>query len=139
VNALALASERGLEVRTITVDDSNVHSGIVSLRGGGHSITGTLSALDGGFRVIGLDGHRLEIRPGRNMLVVRNDDTPGMVGVVGAALGDAGVNISNMHIGETDEGVAALMVVATAVPVPQSVQDALRNHPHIQAVRAIGL
>lgn len=139
VNALSLASERGLEVRTITVDDSDTRTGIVALRGGGHSITGTLSPLDGGFRVIGLDGHSLEIRPGRNMLVVRNDDTPGMVGVVGAALGDAGVNISNMHIGETDEGVAALMVVATAVPVPPAVQDALRQHPHIQAVRAIGL
>ncbi len=139
VNALTLAGERGLEVRTITVDDAKARAGIIALRGGGHSLTGTISALDGGFRIIGLDGHSLEIRPGRNMLVVRNDDTPGMVGVVGSALGDANVNISNMHIGETAEGVAALMVVATADPVPPAVQDALCCNPHIQSVRAIDL
>jgi len=139
VNALTLAAERGLEVRTVTVDDSNVGVGIVALRGDGHSITGTISALDGEFRVISLDGHSLEIRPGRHMLVVRNDDTPGMVGVVGSALGDAGINISNMHIGETSEGVAALMVVATGSSVPSTVQDALRADPHIKSVRAINL
>ena len=139
VNALTLAAERGLEVRTVTVDDSNVGVGIVALRGDGHSITGTISALDGEFRVISLDGHSLEIRPGRHMLVVRNDDTPGMVGVVGSALGDAGINISNMHIGETSEGVAALMVVATGSSVPSTVQDALRAEPHINSVRAINL
>jgi len=139
VNALTLATERGLEVRTVTVDDSNAGVGIVSLRSSGHSITGTISPLDGDFRVISLDGHSLEIRPGHHMLVVRNDDTPGMVGVVGSALGDAGINISNMHIGETSEGVAALMVVATGSSVPASVQDGLRANPHIKSVRAINL
>ncbi len=139
VNALTLAEERGLEVRTVTVDDPSARSGIVSLRGGGHSITGTISALDGDFRVINLDGHSLEIRPGQHMLVVRNDDTPGMVGVVGSALGDAEVNISNMHIGETSDGVAALMVVATGSAVPDSVQDALLSNPHVKSVGAINL
>jgi len=139
VNAMRLATERGLKVRTVTVDDAEARAGVVTLRGGGHRLTGTISAIDGGFRVIRLDGHSLEIRPGRNMLVVRNDDMPGVVGVVGAALGNAGVNISNMHIGETTEGIAALMVVATADPVPASVQDDLRSHAHITSVRAIDL
>jgi len=139
VNAMRLAAERGLEVRTVTVEDAEASPSIVTLRGGGHLVAGTISAIDGGFRVIRLDGHSLEIRPGRNMLVVRNDDTPGMVGLVGSALGEAGVNISNMHIGETADGIAALMVVATDAPVPAPVQEALRAHPHISSVRAIDL
>ncbi len=48
------------------------------------------------------------------MVVLRNLDMPGMVGVVGAMLGDAGINIANMHIGEigqAGDGEEALMVV----------------------------
>ncbi len=71
------------------------------------------------------------------MLVLRNRDTPGMVGVVGNSLGDAGINISNMHIGERGDGLDALMVVGTADPVPPAVQEVLRAHEHVSDVRAI--
>jgi D-3-phosphoglycerate dehydrogenase len=73
------------------------------------------------------------------MLIIRNQDEPGMVGVVGATLGDAGINISNMHIGESGDGLEALMVVCTGAPVPPSVQDALRSNVHVRFVRAITL
>ena len=33
------------------------------------------------------------------MLVVRNNDTPGMIGRVGTILGDGGVNIDEMDLG----------------------------------------
>ena len=33
------------------------------------------------------------------MVVVRNDDRPGMIGVVGTILGDADVSISSMAVG----------------------------------------
>ena len=33
------------------------------------------------------------------MLVVRNDDRPGVIGIVGTALGEAGVSISSMAVG----------------------------------------
>ncbi len=95
--------------------------------------------IHGGSRIIEVDGHALDIRPSPHMLFVRNDDTPGMVGVVGAALGDAGVNISNMHIGQTSEGVAALMVVATSETVPLAVQDTLRSNSNVLSVRTIDL
>jgi len=89
--------------------------------------------------LIEVDGHRLEIRMSENMLFVRNEDVPGMVGHVGAALGDAGINISNMHIGEDDDGVAAVMVVCTDGPVPQAVQDSLRALNGVRSVRTVRL
>ncbi|MDX1450902.1 MAG: ACT domain-containing protein, partial [Acidimicrobiia bacterium] len=43
-------------------------------------------------------------------LIVRNDDVPGVIGRVATYLGDAGVNISNMVVGESQvTGEAALM------------------------------
>ncbi len=139
VNAAEVAQQRGVEIRTITVPSARDHVNVVTLRGGDHTIGGTISVLDGAPRVIELDNHRLEVRPSRDLLVIRNRDTPGMVGVVGAMLGDAGINIKNMHIGESADGVAALMVVATDDVVPESVEIALRANPKIGFVRAIHL
>ena len=39
------------------------------------------------------------------MLVVRNDDRPGVIGIVGTALGAAGVSISSMAVGPSPEAV----------------------------------
>ncbi len=139
VNAAELAQQRGVEIRTITVPSARDHVNVVTLRAGEHSVGGTISGLDGTPRVIELDHHRLEVRPSRDLLVIRNSDTPGMVGLVGATLGNAGINIQNMHIGESADGVAALMVVATDVVVPESIEAELRANPKINFVRAIHL
>jgi D-3-phosphoglycerate dehydrogenase / 2-oxoglutarate reductase len=136
VNALDLAAERGIEVRTITAPAQD-HINIIRISGGGHSVAGRLSGLDESHRISELDAHALDIHPSVNMVIIRNLDMPGMVGAVGAMLGDAGINISNMHIGESGDGVEALMVVATSGPVSPAVQDALRAHEHVRFVRAI--
>ena len=138
VNALDLADERGLEIRTITAPAQD-HVNVIRVSGGGHSIAGRLSGLDESHRISELDDHALDIKPSDHMVLVRNQDEPGMVGVVGATLGDAGVNISNMHIGESGDGVEALMVVCTSEAVSPAVQDALRSHDHVHFVRAITL
>jgi D-3-phosphoglycerate dehydrogenase len=73
------------------------------------------------------------------MVVVRNDDRPGMIGRVGTIVGDAGVNIADMDVGQSAEGASALMVLATAEAVPESVQDALRAVEGIHSVAALDL
>ena len=54
-------------------------------------------------------------------------------------LGEAGVNIADMDVGQTLEGDAALMVLATSTPVPPEVQEQLRSADGINAVHAISL
>ena len=58
-------------------------------------------------RIVMLDDHAIEVTPARYMLVVRNDDRPGLIGHVGVVLGDAGVNISDMRVGRSPSGEAA--------------------------------
>jgi hypothetical protein len=52
-------------------------------------------------------------------------------------LGEAGINIDDMHLGRSDEGRAALMVLATHVPVPDDVQGAIRSLPGVVSVAAL--
>lgn len=136
VNAPQLAADRGIEVRDTTSTSSRDYVNLITLRGPKHAIAGTLSGLKGEARVVMVDDHTLDVPPARNMLVVRNDDRPGVIGRVGTLLGDAGVNISNMAVGRSPSGEGALMVVSTSEPVAEPV---VRELSGLDGVSDVGM
>jgi L-serine deaminase len=73
------------------------------------------------------------------MLVVHNADTPGMIGRVTTALGDDGVNISDMGVGRSPSGEAALMMLATDSPVSPDTIARIIAVPGVESARAIDL
>ncbi|HZU81024.1 MAG TPA: phosphoglycerate dehydrogenase [Acidimicrobiales bacterium] len=118
VNAPQLAEERGLVVREASTAATRDYVNLITLRSSEHSIAGTLSGPRSEPRIVVVDDHVVEVPPAAHMLVVRNDDRPGMIGVVGTALGEAGVSISSMAVGPSEAGNTALMVLSTDGPVP---------------------
>ena len=137
VNAPKMAEERGLTVVESTTTTSKDFVNLITIRGGGHAIAGTLVGLGGDNRLVMVDDHRVDVPPATNMLIVRNDDRPGMIGRVGTIVGEAGVNIADMGVGQAPSGASAMMVLATAEPVPSSVCDALRAVDGIVSVDAV--
>ncbi|MGV3759405.1 MAG: phosphoglycerate dehydrogenase [Actinomycetota bacterium] len=126
VNAPRLAEERGVEVRESSSATSHEYINLITLKGGDHSIGGTLVGLRGEPRIVMVDDHSVDVPPAEHMLVVRNDDVPGMISKVTGVLGDAGVNIDDMHLGRSPEGTAALMVLATDRTVTDDVLATIR-------------
>ena len=126
VNAPQLAEARGLEVKESRTATANDYLNLITLRGDGHSLAGSLFGLRDEARLVMVDDHTVDIPPARHMVVVRNDDRPGMIGLVGSTLGRAGINISDMDVGRSPSGLAALMVLSTDNPLPTSVVDELR-------------
>jgi D-3-phosphoglycerate dehydrogenase len=137
VNAPRLAEERGVEVRESSTATSHEYVNLLTIRGGDHAIGGTLVGLRGEPRLVMLDDHSVDVPPADHMVVVRNDDVPGMIAKVTGVVGDAGVNIDDMHLGRSEEGRAALMVLATDRPVPDDVQSAIRSVPGVVSVAAL--
>jgi D-3-phosphoglycerate dehydrogenase len=88
---------------------------------------------------VGIDDHIVDLPPSSHMLVVRNDDVPGMIGMVGTVLGEAGVNIDDMDVGRSPSGEAAMMAISTSRVVPTEVVEALRGRPSVRDARAIDL
>ena len=121
VNAPKLAEEHGITVTETSSTTSQAYINLVTVRGAGHSIAGTLVGVNGEARLVELDDHRVDVPPAAHMLVVRNDDRPGMIGKVGTIVGEASVNIADMGVGQAPSGASAMMVLATAQPVPESV------------------
>jgi D-3-phosphoglycerate dehydrogenase / 2-oxoglutarate reductase len=143
VNAPQLAEERGVVVREIKTSSSLDYVNLISLRGrlGDRMVhvAGTLAGKSEQPRIVGIDDHSVDVPPSRNMLVVRNDDRPGMIGVVGTTLGRVGVNIADMTLGRGPTGEHALMVLATDSPVPAEVVEDLRSQAGILDAKAIEL
>ncbi|MEO7555732.1 MAG: NAD(P)-dependent oxidoreductase, partial [Acidimicrobiales bacterium] len=137
VNAPQIAAERGVEVQSTTTSATQEYVNLITVRGGDHAIAGTLVGLRGEARIVMLDGNSVDLPPARYMLVVRNDDVPGMIATVARAVADAGINVDDMHLGRSPEGRAALQVLATTAPVPDEVVATIRAADGIVSVTAL--
>lgn len=137
VNAPKMAAERGIDVTESTTTTAHNFVNLITVRGGEHSIAGTLVGLGGEARLVMVDDHRVDVPPANHMLVVRNDDRPGMIGRVGTIVGDAGLNIADMDVGQAPSGASAMMVLSTTDAVPAAVCEQLRAVEGIVSVDAI--
>ena len=129
VNAGALAKARGITVVERKTPDAGAYAAQLTLSGeaGGGTpalVAGTVAG--GEPRITRLGDYRLDMEPAPVMLITRHTDKPGMVGRIGAMLGEADVNISAMHLGRTRPREDAVMVLALDDDVPPAVEAAIR-------------
>ncbi len=141
VNAPQMAAEHGLTWGEVSTVESPEYVNLITVRSGDHAVSGTLMTIGTRLetRIVTVDGHSVEIPPAATMLVVRNDDRPGMIGHVGLALGEAHVSISSMAVGPDPTTKTALMVISTITPTPESVIERLRATDGIQDIHLITL
>jgi D-3-phosphoglycerate dehydrogenase len=137
VNAPQLAAERGLSVREATTITTHDFVNLITLRSGAHAVAGTLTGAREEPRIVMVDDHVVEVPPAPFMVVVRNDDRPGMIGLVGTVLGSAGISISSMGVGPSLSGGTALMVLSTDRPVPPEVLARMWEAPGILDVHGV--
>lgn len=121
VNAPQMAAAMGIEISETKSTTPKDYVNLITVQRGEHAIAGTLSGLRPVPKIVAIDDFTVDIRPAPHMLVVRNDDVPGMIGAIGGAVGGAGVNIADMVVGQDAEGRSSLMVFATDQQVPDEV------------------
>ncbi len=139
VNAPQLAKDAGCEVRenNSPVSTNADYVNLVTMKCDGHNIAATLVGPRREARLVLVDDHTTDVPPANNMLVVRNDDRPGVIGVVGTLLGNATVNIADMDVGKALKAGTAVMVIVPTAPVAPEVVTALRAAPGILDVAVL--
>ena len=141
VNAGALAKARGMTVVERKTPDAGAYASQLTISSEGRSgpvkVSGTVAG--GEPRITGLGEYRLDMEPADVMLITRHTDKPGMVGRIGAMLGEADVNISAMHLARTRPREDALMILALDDDVPPAVEDAIRAQDAVLELWAIRL
>lgn len=164
VNASAAAAERGLIVEETTRRRERGFPNTVEVavadggRGGEHggsggsehgvrdthdrelSVEGTVVS-DGSPRILSLDGIGLEAPLEGTLLLTRNRDVPGVIGQIGTALGNLGVNIATFALGRRSpvHGAEAVAMVRLDGAVSESVAEKIREIPSITEARLIRL
>ncbi len=141
VNAGALAKARGMMVVERKTPDAGAYASQLTVSSDGRSgpvkVSGTVAG--GEPRITGLGEYRLDMEPADVMLITRHTDKPGMVGRIGAMLGEADVNISAMHLARTRPREDALMILALDDDVPPAVENAIRAQDAVLELWAIRL
>jgi D-3-phosphoglycerate dehydrogenase len=94
---------------------------------------------EGNLRLVSIDGIPAETQLGRNLLFIRNEDRPGVIGQLGTVLGQAGINIGSFVLGRSDSHSYAVGVVNSDEAIPSDVLKKIRDIPAIQFAEVVAL
>ncbi len=143
VNAPVLAEQRGVEVALTTNRESGDHRSLVRVRltltnGTKVEVAGTSTGPRNIGKLVELDGYDVDVAISDHLAVLRYHDKPGVVGVVGRVLGEAGVNIANMQVARNDSG-HALIVLTLDQPALSATLETIVKEIDAHSGRAVSL
>ena len=144
VNARAVARERGIEIVESRSTRARDFTSLVSVKL--HTSSGERWAEGTVFepnspRLVLLDGVSIEAPLGGTMLVISNEDQPGVIGEVGTILGRHKVNIASFALGRNEAGAVGIVTVdeVASAHALESAAEAIRQVPAIRSVWIVRL
>src|SRR4029450_5153182 len=144
VNAPLLAEQRGLEVSLSSDVESPDYRNLISVRGAmadGTQITvsGTLFGKNQVPKLTEVNGFDIDLHLSASLLFFVYTARPGVVGTVGAALGEAAINIAGAQVSRTMRGGEALMAVTVDSRVPAELLEDLAGRIGAREARSADL
>lgn len=85
-------------------------------------------------RIVRINKFTVEAIPEGRMLVLYNNDKPGVIGNIGTTLGENGVNIARLHLSREQVDGQAMVVLGTDSVVSPELLDKLRKLPNMISV-----
>jgi D-3-phosphoglycerate dehydrogenase / 2-oxoglutarate reductase len=136
-----MAGERGIKVSEARAS-SDEYLNLVTVKavanGARHSVAGTIFGRKYP-RVVKIENFRLELPPHGRFVLIHNHDKPGAIGSIGTLLGNNKVNISQMRVGQQEDGDKTMIYFRTDNPIPEPVMEELKRLPLIIDVMAFEL
>lgn len=142
VNARKVAMDRGISVIETISSRERSYSNLISIQLRSNSENEWIEGAvfhTGNLRLISVDGIRVETQLGRNILFIRNEDRPGVVGQLGTLLGELNINIASLVLGRESNLDHAVCVINTDTEIPREVLLKIREIPAILYAQVITL
>jgi len=98
---------------------------------------GTLVGKTGKARVVEINNREVEVEAVGKLLIIENQDQPGMIGYVGSLLGRDRVNIANMSLSRTGPGETALIVINLDSEPSEETRAELKANPAITLAKFV--
>ena len=142
INAPVLAKQRGVEIETITTEKvrefANLMEVTVVTDKGKRTAVGTI--FGNRFpRIIAIDGYRMELKPEGHIVIIHNDDKPGVVGRYGSIFGSNDINIADMTFSRKLKLGMALVGINLDQAPPDEVMAEIRGIDFVKSAYHIYL
>ncbi len=142
INAPVLAEQRGVTIEQITSKKVKAFANLMQVEV--HTDQTSRTAVGTIFgnrfpRIIAIDGYRVEMKPDGHILLIFNDDMPGVVGKFGTILGASGVNIADMTLSrKADPSKAVVAINLDNAPSDAAVEE-IRSQEFVNAAYYLDL
>ena len=138
VNARAAARARGIDIVESRSSRPRHFTSLVSIKlhtdAGERWVEGTVFEPNSP-RLVSVRGVAVEAPLGGTMLIVANDDQPGVIGEVGTILGRQRVNIANFALGRNESGAIGVVNVDEDAGKREALDAALVELRRVPAIR----
>jgi D-3-phosphoglycerate dehydrogenase len=143
VSAPVIAHEQGIITAQIKeLVERSDHPAMIACRvhweGGFRTVAGALFG-NGEARLVQYNDFEVDAYPDGCVLILENDDLPGVIGKVGTRLGRAGINIAQWRYGRDVPNGRAVSFINLDDQVPASILTELESEEEIQQARLVKL
>ena len=144
VNAPVVLARLGVRAEVITSTDDSGYTELIAVEavapdGVVYSAAGTLIGKGNQPRIVSINSREVEVAAEGKLLVLENNDVPGMVGTVGTILGRANVNIADMSLSRLTPGGTAYMVVRVDSEPAETARLEIKGHSAIRMAKFVHL
>lgn len=140
VNARSVAASRGLEIVESHSTRTRNYTSMLSVKlqtdRGESWVEGAVFDRTAP-RLVLVDGVPVEAPLEGTMLVICNNDQPGVIGEVGTILGRHGVNIANFALGREGSRAVGVVNIDETAALPERVLEEIRKIPAIRSARIV--
>jgi D-3-phosphoglycerate dehydrogenase len=138
VNANLVAEHRGMKITERKGPAEEIYNNLIRVHlhtsAGDTDVTGTIA--HDGPHIVAVNEFWVDVPPGDGwLLLLENQDRPGMIGAVGTYLGQHDINVSFMRVGRTAVRGRALMAVGLDDPIEERHLEELAKIPQIISAR----
>jgi len=142
VNAKMLAQERGIKISETRTSDPDEYINLITVSvvttEGTCDVSGTIFGKKRA-AIVKIDDFHLTMEPKGHFAYIRNVNKPGAFGSITVLLGERGINISRMNVGESSEGNTNIVFLATDTPIPEDVLKDIEVLPLVECIKLVEL
>jgi D-3-phosphoglycerate dehydrogenase len=142
VNASFIAADRGIKVVESKTTTSEDFASLLMLKvksmEGVNIVSGTIFGKTMP-RILRINDFYLEATPEGHILLIHNEDIPGVIGRIGTTLGRHKVNIGRMHVGQERAKKQNIILLTTDVSVKDDILEKVRALDPVYSARRIEL
>ncbi len=140
VNAVTMAESKGIQISETKSGSQKDFRSLITVtiqtENRTRTVAGTLFT-GREPRIVNIEGVPIEAALAKDMLFIRNEDKPGLIGGLGTILGNAKQNIADFRLGRTDGADSAVCLISLDAPLSDALFKEVCDLPQVKTAKRL--